>query len=72
SAENFLLVCLFIRLNLIVFFNLTSGLNFGEYYTVILKGNLQNEAIYNVKYQIDIASCNSFEVPEEDVLKTVI
>lgn len=41
-------------------------------FPVILKGNLQNEAIYNVKYQIDIASCNSFEVPEEDVLEKVI
>lgn len=41
-------------------------------FPVILKGNLHNEAIYNVKYQIDISSCNSFEVPEEDVLKTII
>lgn len=41
-------------------------------FPVILKGNLQNEAIYNVKYQIDISSCNSFEVPQENVLKTII
>lgn len=41
-------------------------------FPVILKGNLQNEAIHNVSYQINISSCNSFEVPEEDVLKTMI
>lgn len=41
-------------------------------FPLILKGNLHSEAIYNVKYQIDISSCNSFEVPEEDVLKTII
>ena len=41
-------------------------------FPVILKGNLHNEAIYNVKYQIAISSCNSFEVSEEDVLKTII
>jgi hypothetical protein len=43
-----------------------------EGFPVILKGTLQNEAIYNVKYQIDIASCNSFEVSEEDVLNAVL
>jgi hypothetical protein len=41
-------------------------------FPVILKENLQNEAIYNVKYQINISSCNSFEVSEENVLKTII
>ncbi len=32
SAENFLLVAFIIATNLLIFFNLTSGLIFGEYY----------------------------------------
>ena len=40
-----------------------------EGFPVILKSNLLSEAIFNVKYQIDLASCNLFEVAEEDVLK---
>ena len=43
-----------------------------EGFPLILKGNLGSEAIYNVKYQIDISSCNPFEVLEENVLKTII
>jgi hypothetical protein len=31
-AENFLLVAFIIATNLVIFFNLTSGLIFGEYY----------------------------------------
>lgn len=41
-------------------------------FPVILKGNLISEAIYEVKYQIDISSCGSFEVPEADVIRTMI
>lgn len=41
-------------------------------FPVILKENLQHEAIYNVKYQIDISSCAPFELHEEDVLKAII
>jgi hypothetical protein len=43
----------------------------GEF-PVILRGNLSSEAIYDVKYQIDISSCCSFEVSEEDVLRTMV
>ena len=41
-------------------------------FPVILKGNLISEAIYEVKYQIDISSCGSFEVPELNVVRTMI
>lgn len=41
-------------------------------FPVILKGNLISEAIYEVKYQIDISSCSSFEIPEVEVIKTMI
>lgn len=43
-----------------------------EGFPVILKENLKNDAIYNVKYQIDISSCDSFEVLEENVLKNIL
>jgi len=41
-------------------------------FPAILKENLHSEAIYNVKYQIDISSCASFEIQEEDVIKAII
>lgn len=43
-----------------------------EGFPVILRGNLHDEAIYNVKYQIDISSCGSFEIQEDDVINTII
>jgi hypothetical protein len=43
-----------------------------EGFPMILRGNLSSEAIYNVMYQIDISSCSSFEIPEEDVIKAII
>jgi hypothetical protein len=41
-------------------------------FPVILRGNIQSDAIYNVKYQIDISSCGLFESLEEDVIKIMI
>jgi len=41
-------------------------------FPVILKGNLISKAIYEVKYQIDISSCGSFEVSEVEVIRTMI
>lgn len=41
-------------------------------FPVILKGNLISEAIYEVKYQIDISSCSSFEIPEVEVIRTML
>lgn len=48
------------------FFHIQDG------FPVILRGNLQNDSIYNVKYQIDLSSCSSFEIPEEAVFKFFI
>lgn len=39
-----------------------------EGFPLIIPSNLANEALFNVKYQIDINSCKSFEVKEEEVL----
>ncbi|TXE13739.1 hypothetical protein [Algoriphagus aquimarinus] len=33
---------------------------------------LQSDAVFNIKYQIDVSSCQSFEIPEEDVLTAII
>lgn len=52
--------------NNVRFFKIQNG------FPVILKGNLLSDAIYNVKYQIDISSCGPFEVPEADVFRTMI
>lgn len=41
-------------------------------FPVILKGTLQHEALFNVKYQIDITQCNSFEKSEDQFLKGLI
>jgi hypothetical protein len=41
-------------------------------FPVILKGHLHNQAIYNVKYQIDTSNCSPFEIPDETVLKTMV
>lgn len=41
-------------------------------FPLILKDTLPSEAIYNVKYQIEISSCNLFEVLEEEVLNTIV
>lgn len=41
-------------------------------FPVILRGNIQSDAIYNVKYQIDVSSCGSFESLEEDVIEVMI
>ncbi|MBK8503429.1 MAG: PD-(D/E)XK motif protein [Saprospiraceae bacterium] len=41
-------------------------------FPVILRGNLPSEGIFDVKYQIDISSCGSFEISEEDVIKVII
>jgi len=43
-----------------------------EGFPAIARGNLSNDAIYNIKYQIDISSCISFEVQEEEVLKIIL
>lgn len=41
-------------------------------FPVILRSNIQSEAIYDVKYQIDISSCGSFESLEEEVISAMI
>lgn len=41
-------------------------------FPLIRSGNLHSELIYNVKYQIDVSSCDSFEVGEEDVIKSIV
>lgn len=43
-----------------------------EGFPVILRGKIDNDAIYNVKYQIDISSCGCFETLEENVIKVII
>lgn len=43
-----------------------------EGFPVILRSSLNNEAIYNVKYQIDISTCTQYEVQEEEVIKIMI
>lgn len=40
-------------------------------FPVILRGNIQSDAIYNVKYQVDIASCSSFEISDESVINAM-
>ena len=52
--------------NNVRFFRIQDG------FPVILRGNIQSDAIYNVKYQIDISSCGSFESLEEDVIRVLI
>ena len=42
-------------------FNVKNG------FPVITPESLNSDSIHNVKYQIDIAACSSFEVQEEDV-----
>lgn len=41
-------------------------------FPVILRGNLHSSAIYNVKYEINVAACSDFEVSEDDVIKTLL
>lgn len=41
-------------------------------FPVILRGDILSDAIFNVKYQIDISSCGSFEIQEEDVMSVMI
>lgn len=53
-------------INNVRFFKIQDG------FPVILRGNIISDAIYNVKYQIDIASCGSFESQEEDVIRVMI
>lgn len=43
-----------------------------EGFPAILKTSLHSEAIYNVKYQIDIATCGTFETREEVVINSII
>ncbi len=43
-----------------------------EGFPLILKEHLISDAIYNVKYQIDISACNSFDVLTENVIKTIL
>jgi uncharacterized protein YbaR (Trm112 family) len=39
-----------------------------EGFPLIIKEDLRHDAIYNVKYQIEISNCDSYEVSESDVL----
>ncbi len=41
-------------------------------FPLIRSGNLHSELIYNVKYQIDVSSCESFEIGEEDVIRALV
>ncbi len=43
-----------------------------EDFPVITRSKLDNEAIYNVKYQIDINACRPFEISEEEVLNNIL
>lgn len=43
-----------------------------EGFPMIIRETLNNDSIYNVKYQINISSCNSFEAPEQEVLSSII
>ncbi len=43
-----------------------------EEFPVIVRANLGNDALFNVKYQLDLSACYSFETTEEEVLTTVI
>ena len=52
--------------NNVRFFRIQDG------FPVILRGDILSDAIYNVKYQIDISSCGSFESLEEDVIRVMI
>jgi len=48
------------------FYKITEG------FPVITKSKLDNDAIYNVKYQIDINACRPFEISEEEVLNNIL
>jgi hypothetical protein len=52
--------------NNVRFFRIQGG------FPVILRGNILSDAIYNVKYQIDISSCGSFESQEEHVIRLMV
>lgn len=52
--------------NKLRFFHIKDG------FPIIVKSNLSSEAIYNVKYQIDISSCHTFSIEEEEVLSAMI
>lgn len=52
--------------NNVRFFRIRDG------FPVILRGNMLSDAIYNVKYQVDISACASFESLEEDVIRVMI
>lgn len=41
-------------------------------FPVIVKGTIESDAIYNVKYQIDISKCRDFEADEQTVLSTIL
>ena len=43
-----------------------------EGFPVIIRKSLPNDAIFKVSYQLDLSSCNSFEIPEEEVIKKII
>lgn len=43
-----------------------------EGFPVIIEGTLENDAIHNVKYQIEINQCKDFEEDEETVLNLVL
>lgn len=43
-----------------------------EGFPLIIKENFQSDAVYNVKYQIDLSSCNSYECVEEKVINAML
>jgi hypothetical protein len=44
----------------------------GEGFPILTKGIIANDAIHNVKYQIDLTACESFEVVQEEVISEMI
>lgn len=43
-----------------------------EGFPVITRRSLPSEEVFNVKYQIDVSSCGSFEYPEGDVIRSML
>jgi hypothetical protein len=43
-----------------------------EGFPLIIRETFKNEAVNNVKYQIDIKKCSSFEIIEEEVLSDIL